>query len=479
MSISPGGEGRWAGPLVILVGGAALFLAALDFSINVTLPRFREDLGESLVSVQWIIIVYHGSRSGAGIVAGGIADRYGLKRLLLAGVILYTAAVGLISLQSSLDPIVWLRVPQGIGVAILFTLGPALVARAFGPARRGAALGVTLSAIGAGTFAGTLGGGLLGERIGWEAIFWARVPIGIGILVLGAVSLRRDHVGSDSLKRHAPFDWAGAAVLFAALFVFVLAVGYARQDGWGSLRPIALYVTSAALAGLFAWRQKIAPEPLFPRELLRIREFSAGALSNVLLTMGTFVMWFLFPFFVADVLGRGALVLGALLAAMAAAAFIGSAAAGWLADRIGDRLTTVGGALIAALALLLLGRLDAGTAPVTVGLFAALNGLGFGVHQAAVYSMAMRKTPTGQAGAASAAMGVAQTLGTVASIAVLTTVLKWRQGVDQLPAGSVDRFLDAYSDTYVVAALFAIAGGLVAISLRGIRWPVRLRRENT
>ena len=76
-----------------------------------------------------------------------------------------------------------MRIPQGIGVAILFTLAPALVAKAFGPSNRGAALGVTLASMGAGTFAGTLGGGYLGQEFGWPTIFWGRIPIGIALLL--------------------------------------------------------------------------------------------------------------------------------------------------------------------------------------------------------------------------------------------------------------------------------------------------------
>jgi MFS family permease len=187
--------------MAIAIGSGALFLGALDFSINVNLPRFRSDLGETLVSVQMIIIMYHGARSGTGFVAGGIADRFGIKWPLAVGIVFFTVAVGLISLQDSLTPIVLLRIPQGIGVAILFTLAPALVARAFGPRKRGAALGVTLAAMGAGTFVGTLGGGLLGQEIGWEAIFWARIPVGLALLIATVVWLT---VISQKLYRVGP-----------------------------------------------------------------------------------------------------------------------------------------------------------------------------------------------------------------------------------------------------------------------------------
>lgn len=194
-----------AGSLAVLVGGAGLFLVALDFSINVSLPTMRDSLGESLVTVQWIIILYHATRSGTGFGAGGIGDRFGLKRLFVAGVAAYTLAVGLISLQGSLGAVVSLRLFQGVGAGFLFVSAPALVSRAFGPSGRGAALGVTLSALALGQIAATLGGGWLSQSVGWEAIFWVRVPIGAAVL-LPALALPGDGSSRPRERPTRPFD---------------------------------------------------------------------------------------------------------------------------------------------------------------------------------------------------------------------------------------------------------------------------------
>ncbi|MBT5318955.1 MAG: MFS transporter, partial [Chloroflexi bacterium] len=147
--------------LTVMIASSGLFLVALDFSINVSLPTMRDSLGASLISVQGIIIFYHASRSGLAPAAGGLGDAFGLKRVFLWGVVAYTAAVGLIALQDTLGAVVALRVLQGVGAGILFTAGPALVVRAFGPARRGTALGVTLASVSAGQMTATLGGGFL------------------------------------------------------------------------------------------------------------------------------------------------------------------------------------------------------------------------------------------------------------------------------------------------------------------------------
>ncbi len=466
---NPAAGRRAAGLITLFVGGAGLFLVALDFSINVSLPTIRDSLGSSLVGVQWLIILYHATRSGTGFGAGGIADRFGLKRLFMAGVVAYTVAVGIISLQGTLGTVLPLRLLQGIGAGILFTAGPALVARAFGPSRRGAALGVTLAALALGQVTGTLGGGWLSQNIGWEAIFWARVPIGAAILLAAMLALPGDGVGGRKTEVLPPFDWIGAGLLFAAMFVLILAFSFARLHGWLAALPAALAVVSVSLLGVFWFWQPRAPHPILPPALLKLGEFRAGAASNVLAVVASFVMWFLFPFYMADSLGRGPVSLGLMLATMSAAGFVGSSVGGWLADRIGDRRATFTGAAITAVGLVCVGTAGADAGLGSVALRVAVIGFGFGFHQGAVYVLTMRATPRERAGASSAMLAVAQTIGTVASIAIMTTLLAWRQDSAGPGLTDAEAFLAGYRDTYLVAAGVAVAAG--AVVLRFARRP--------
>lgn len=376
--------------------------------------------------------------------------------MLLFGIALYTVSVAIIALQGSLAPVVALRVPQGIGVAILFTVGPAIVAKAFGPERKGTALGVTLGAVGAGQLAGTLGGGWLSLNIGWEAIFWARVPFGVVTFVLVFTGIR------EIRRTGTRFDWSAAGTVFAFLFVLVLALSFARIDGWLAVRPGLLYAGSVVVLGLVVWRHRLSLHPVFPVSLLRVMEFRAGVISNLVVTTGTFVMWFLFPFFVPDVMGRSTLVLGALLATMAGASLIGSAAGGWIADRVGDRKSTLTGAAIAAAGLWMAGGMTGDSGVMVVAGAVAITGFGFGAHQAAVYALTLRRAETQYAGAASAALAVAQTVGTVLSIAVMTSLLAWQEGRSE-STSDTGQFLDAYGIVLPIAAITTLAGGLVAL----------------
>jgi len=392
-------------------------------------------------------------------MAGGIADRFGIKWPLAVGIVLYTVAVGLISLQDSLSPIVALRIPQGIGVAILFTLAPALVARAFGTSRRGAALGVTLGAMGLGTFAGTLGGGFLGQEIGWQAIFWARIPIGITLLVATVLWLNGDFAKAVPGRLRNRFDLPGSVILFSTLFIFVLAMSFARVEGWLNPLPVGLFVVTIVFGIVFVQGKRAGRFTIFPSGLTSFSGFKSGAASNLLLTVAAFVMWFLFPFYVADVMGRSGLTLGALLALMAGMNFVGSALAGWLADHVGDRRITFVGTIITAIGLYLAGNAGASPTMSSVVIGTAVLGLGFGMHQAAVYALTLRRAPSEHAGATSAALTVSQTIGTVLSIALMTSILSWQQSSN---GGS---FVEAYRFAYLTAAIIAVTAGLIVLKL--------------
>jgi len=452
-----------AGIPTIIAGAAGLFLGALDFSINVSLPAIRDDLNESLITVQWIIIIYHASRSGSGFGIGAIGDRYGLKWLFIAGVVLYTISVGIIALQSTLAAVVALRVAQGIGVTILFTVGPALVARAFGPQRRGAALGVTIAAVGIGQMTATLGGGWFTETFGWESIFWVRVPIGLVVLVLGAFMIQ-SKVAAPTERRSGSFNWVGTGLLYIGLFMFALSISIARIDGWTSAGTLGTGAVFIAFFGYFVIRERNVPNPLVPARLLADWTFRQGAISNLIGTTAYFLMWFLFPFYIADALGRDSIALGGMLATMGALTFVGSTIGGWLADRLGDRAMTVVGAVATAGGLLWMSRIDETASLLEVALRAGAIGLAFGIHQSSVYALTMRHVQPQMAGAASATLAVMQTVGTVVSVSIGTMIFTWRED-EALERGLSDTgaFIDAYGDAFLVAAAVAVLAAVVVI----------------
>jgi MFS family permease len=314
--------------------------------------------------------------------------------------------------------------------------------------------------MGLGTFAGTLGGGLLGQEIGWSAIFWARIPIGIALLLAALIALNGNLPQSIPGRRNHRFDLLGSLTVFAALFTFVLAMSFARVEGWLTPLPLVLFALTFVLGLIFAKGKKSGRFTIFPAGLTGFSGFKSGTLSNLLLTIASFVMWFLFPFYVADVMGRSGLILGALLALMAAMNFIGSGIAGWLADRAGDRPITFIGTILTAIGLAFAGTAGDNPEMSRVVISTAVLGLGFGIHQAAVYALTLRGTPSEYAGSTSATLTVSQTIGTVMSIALMTSLLNWRQDSHDAT------FNEAYQFAYFTAAGIALVSGMIVLRLR-------------
>jgi MFS family permease len=159
-------------------------------------------------------------------------------------------------------------------------------------------------------------------------------------------------------------------------------------------------------------------------------------------------------------MGRSGLTLGALLALMAGMNFLGSGIAGWLADRAGDRPITFMGTILTAIGLVFLGTAGNNPEMSRIVMSTAVLGLGFGIHQAAVYALTLRGTPREYAGSTSAALTVSQTIGSVMSIALMTSILNWRQATQNAI------FADAYQFSYLTAAGIALVSGMIVLRLR-------------
>ena len=184
--------GRWRAVLIGATSGLAMFLAALDFSVNVALPEMAADLDADLHSVQWALVVFMGIRGSLVLGAGSFADRFGLRRAYLWGGLAYLVSMFCIALAPDLATVVGFRVLHGIGTACLYAVAPAISANLFPPHRRGLSMGFTAGSQAMGMVGGTIGAGLLVGWLGWEMVFWGRIPFMVAALVLAWFYLDRD-----------------------------------------------------------------------------------------------------------------------------------------------------------------------------------------------------------------------------------------------------------------------------------------------
>ncbi len=457
---------RW---LVALCAGSGLALGAMDTGVNVALPAITSDFGTDMQTIQWIIVSHVAARAGLSVAAGSSGDLFGLKRVFLVGAALNTIALLAVGLTPDLYAIFGLRVIQGIGTGILLAASPAVAAQAFPPHRRGGVMGIAFSSQALGLLAATLGAAVLVEALGWRWIFLARVPISASVFLLGLLLLQRDasHAGDRSL------DILGALALSGSLVALVIGLHVGGRSGWGEPLPIVMLALAPLLLVLLWHVERTASWPAMDMALLKIRAFVAPCLGVLLGWTGVFVIWFIFPFYISDILGRGAgslgVMLGTLAAAMSAAALIG----GWAADRIAPRHVAATGLAVLAIGLAWMAYLGENAAMWMVAIRIMVTGFGLGLTMSTVYTLTLDGVPGARAATASGALGVAESMGRVISVAVFGSLFAIRMGQHELGLGVLpgqeqlnpEAFVEAFREVFLMAAGLAAAGMVALVGL--------------
>ena len=412
-----------------------MFLAALDFSVNVALPEIAADLGADLQSVQWALVVFMGIRASLVLGAGSFADRFGLRRVYLWGGVAYLVSMFCIALSPDLASVVGFRVLHGIGTACMYAVAPAIAANLFPPHRRGMSMGFTSASQALGMVGGTIGAGLLvgagwfGQD--WQWAFLGRVPFMVAALALAWLFLDRDPpLSADSGETGRggrSFDLNGTLTLALGLMCLIVGTRLGRDIGWDAWPVLAMLVVTPVFLVVF-WRiERTAPWPVLPLGLLRNRGFVVSGVCQFFVFLSAFVLWFVFPFFVPGILGRGPEVLGVIMAIASLGGVGMSLLGGWLCDRIGTQLVGSVGLLGIGAGLALTGFQDGDSSLAQVILWVSIAGGSNGLCQAACYSLVMKSVSPERFGTAGAMLSLTQALGSISAIVILGAVFALRE----------------------------------------------------
>jgi EmrB/QacA subfamily drug resistance transporter len=460
----------WAGLIAAAFG---LSLTTLDITVNVALPEISDSFGTTLETVQWIIIFYVGSTTGMELGLGGAADVYGLKRLYVIGLLTYTLAVFLIGVAPTLDLVLGLRVLQAAGNGLILASAPAIVTLLHPPRQRGRALGTMVGLGTLGAIAGSAGGGFLVDALGWRVIFLARVPLGLLAIAVAVIALDN---GSETRQR-PPYDLRGSVTLFAGLASLILFIAIGGREGWTLPHVIALGAVALVALSAFVVVERSRPHPIMDLTILRHRVLVPALLASLLVTVGTFVSWFILPFYVSDVLGASARTWGLMLMVMMLAGAATSPVGGWISDRTNPSYAITAALAVSALAMLWFSRLDASSDVGDVAVRMAVAGVGMGMFQAANANLIMGHFASDRLAMGGAIMSVSRSLGTVSSVAIMGALFSARlaaragTAADGGGPGEPHVFVLALHDLYLVSALLSTAAVVVSLSY----WPRALR----
>ncbi|MBX9634311.1 MAG: MFS transporter, partial [Magnetospirillum sp.] len=290
---------RW----VIAGLSLSMLLSSLGTSsANVGLPNLAQAFNASFQEVQWVVLAYLLAITTLIVSVGRLGDIIGRRRLLLAGIVLFTVASGLCGGAPTLGLLIAARAAQGLGAAVMMALTVAFVSDAVPKARTGSAMGMlgTMSAIG--TALGPSLGGLLIAGLGWRAVFLVNVPLGILTFLFAYATLPAD--GTRAKTGRAGFDAMGTLLLAFTLAAYALAMTIGR----GSFGPLNLTLLLAAVfgLGLFVYAQARVASPLIQLAIFRDSGLSASLAMSALVSTVMMATLVVGPFYLSRALGLAA-----------------------------------------------------------------------------------------------------------------------------------------------------------------------------
>ena len=440
----------------------AMLLASLGTSIaNVALPTLAQSFDASFQATQWVVLAYLLASTTVIVSVGRLGDLTGRRRLLIAGITLFTTASALCGVAPTLWMLIAARAAQGLGAAILMALAMALVTEAVPTARTGSAMGLlgTMSAIG--TALGPSLGGLLIAALGWRAIFLATLPLGVvaGLFVYRYVPVDRQVPKSA----RAAFDNRGTLLLAVTLGAYTLAMTIGR----GHLGPLnlALLATSAVAVGLFVLAQTRTRSPLIRPAMFRSARLSAGLATSALVSTVMMTTLVVGPFYLTGALELGAASVGLVMTIGPLAAALTGVPAGRLADRFGARRATVVGLAGIATGSLALAAIPAvGIAGYIVPIVVITAG--YAIFQTANNTNVMTDVHADQRGVTSGMLNLSRNLGLITGASVMGAVFSLAAGTGDITAATPDSIATAMRITFLVAAALILAALAIVAATR-------------
>jgi EmrB/QacA subfamily drug resistance transporter len=406
--------------VILAVCCMSLLIVAMDNTIvNVALPSIHRDLHSSLSGLQWTVDAYTIVIASLLLLSGSTADRVGRRRIFQIGLGLFVTGSLLCSLAPSQNALIGARMLQGVGGSMLNPVAMSIITNVFTePRERARAIGAWGAVVGISLALGPVVGGALTESIGWRAIFWINVPIGLAAIVLAAI-----FVPESRATRARRIDPVGQLLVIVTLASLTYAIIDGPKAGWISAETGALFLLAiVALAGLIAYELRRV-DPLIELRFFRSVPFS-GATAIAVSAFAAFSGFlFLNTLYLQNVRHYSALDAGLCTLPMAAFAMACSPVAARVLGSRGPRLPlfVAGGWMVVSATMLT--QLSAHTPLELLLVSYAIFGVGFGAVNSPITYTAVSGMPNNQAGVAAAVASTSRQVGQSLGVAVIGSLL--------------------------------------------------------
>ncbi len=438
-------------PLVLASVMAAMFMIAIEATIvSTAMPQIAGQLGD-LHLYAWVFSSFLLTQTATTVVFGKLADLYGRRPVLLAGIVIFLAGSVLCGFAWSMPSLIAFRLVQGVGAGAIQPVSLTVVGDLYSVHERGRIQGWLASVWGISSVLGPLAGGLIIRHLSWAWIFWINVPVGL-VAFAGFAAFLREEVAA----RQRSVDIAGAALFTAAIASLMVALTGMGASGGRAVAPaLGVFALSAVL---FVLQERRATDPMLAFALWARRPIATCNAVTLLSGMAIIGLTAFLPMFVQGVLHRSALEAGFALTVMVAGWPVGATVAARNFARFGLRATLLFGAALLPSGALAFVALAPGSSPVLAGAGSAVLGLGMGFLSTSAIVIVQDSVGWTERGAATASNIFSRNLGSTLGATVLGGVLNLGLARQAVGFDSVRQLLDGSAAVAGEAAVRAALG---------------------
>ncbi|KFO67255.1 MFS transporter [Smithella sp. SCADC] len=444
---------------ILLVTTLSSFLTPfMGSAVNVALPAIANELSMTALSLSWVATSFILAATMTLIPLGRLADIYGRRRFYIYGALIFTVASSFCILSPSQFFLIAARTVQGVGGAMIFSTGTAMLVSAYPLEERGKIIGINVAAVYIGLTIGPFVGGLLTEHFGWRFIFLFTAALGLIITLIATATIKEEWSGING--KH--FDYAGSLLYAIALFSIIYGLSQLP-----SLNALFLIGTGLLCLALFIFQQLKSPSPLLDIHLfLNNKVFAFSNLAALINYCATFAVTFLLSLYLQHIKMLSPSQTGSILVAAPVVQALLSPVAGRLSDRFEPQIISSIGMVLTVIGLVPLIFINNNTSIYCIVFYLIVLGLGFALFSSPNVNAIMSAVEKKYYGVASATVGTMRLTGQMFSMGI--TMLVFAVILGDYPISAANNYLLLKSAKFIFAILAVICCvGIFASLARG------------
>ncbi|MHA1829656.1 MAG: MFS transporter [Candidatus Heimdallarchaeaceae archaeon] len=442
-----------------LISFSSFITAFSGSAFTLAAPSMGAELNISTTNLSWIMTIYILATAMFQIPFGKVADIYGRKKIYFIGMVIFSLSALILSFMNSAIAIIIMRFIQGIGGALIFATGMAILTSLFPSTKKGFAFGINIGSVYLGLTVGPSLGGFLTDSLGWRSIFYSIVPFGLIIALLVIFALK----GEWKIEQTEKFDWVGSIIYTISLFMLLY--------GFRSLTEHYGYIlvgVSILTSSIFIWWELRNNNPIIQLRLFKSnRFFSFASLAAFTYYASTATTTFILSLYLQNIRKYTALIAGLILLSRPIFQAILSPIGGIISDHIDHRIITTLGVFSGLIGLFLLIFLQSNTPLFIIILSLSFGGIGFGLFSSPNANSIMSAISRKEYGVASALIGTMRTVGQTISSGLVTLIFAVFIGELPVEASTYENlFLKSSKIAFIIFTIICLVSLLFSF-LRG------------